>query len=149
MRSFLLLYHWAAVSWVGFERLMMDWILMEAVHWRITELEQRTLGYSSLIASVLHAASSQYGSGAPDAFSRAIPFERRRQNSTLFTQSRGVQFSSQKSINNPWVSTPSTVSPTASTIICDYLCCCCCAPSSPGDEVKDGVVDGVVDAVTF
>ena len=35
------------------------------------------------------------------------------------------------------------------TIICDYLCCCCCAPSSPGDEVKDGVVDGLVDATTF
>ena len=34
------------------------------------------------------------------------------------------------------------------SIICDYLCCCC-APSSPGDEVKDGAIDGVVDAVTF
>ena len=124
---------------------------MEAVRRRITELEERPLDCSSLLASVLHAASSQYGKSAPDASSRAIPIERRPQSATLFTQRRGVQFSSQKSINNPWVSTPSTVSPTVhiGTIICDYLCCCCCAPSSPGDEVKDGVVDGLVDATTF
>lgn len=43
----------------------------------------------------------------------AISIERRRQSATLFTQRRGVQFSIQKSINNPRVSTPSTVSPTA------------------------------------
>ena len=33
------------------------------------------------------------------------------------------------------------------SIICDYLCCCCCAPSSPGDEVKDGAVDGLIETL--
>ena len=43
----------------------------------------------------------------PDGLRKAIPIERRRQSATLFIQRRGVQFSSRKSINYPWVSTPS------------------------------------------
>ena len=123
---------------------------LQAAHGCISKLAERTLGCSSLIASVLHAASSQYGT-RPHV---RIPIERRPQSAALFTQRRGVQFSRGKITLKSETDLPIGFDPCdcicdCITSICDYLCCCCCAPKSPGDEVKDGAVDGLIDATTF